>query len=70
MNMKALRVRVSKFSVDGDGRLFGGDFDAPRATAALIRGSKEARDLDDGVAGLAVSDLHSVSPFGRPLAAR
>jgi hypothetical protein len=70
MNMKALRVRVSKFSVDGDGHLLCGDFDAPRATAALVRGGEKVRDLGDSVTCLAVSDLHPVSPFGRPLAAR
>jgi hypothetical protein len=49
--MKALRARVIKFSIDG---LWGGHLDAPRTLLTLVGDSEQARDVGDGVAGLAV----------------
>jgi len=48
--MKPLRARVIKFSVGGFGRIFGGDFDAPGAPAALVSDGEQLSNLNDGVA--------------------
>src|ERR1035441_10632813 len=64
MDMRALRAPVMKFSVDGFGRLFAGDFDALHTPVASVGSRQDSGNVGDGVEGLAVSDLHSSSPAG------
>lgn len=66
MDMRALRGRVIKFSVDGFWRISSGRLYAPRAPVSLEGDGQQAADFDNGISGLAVSDLHSSSPGGRP----
>ncbi len=64
--MRALRAPVIKFSVDGCRCIFGDNFDAPRTPVALVRGRQDGGNVGDCIEGLAISNLHSSSPGGRP----
>lgn len=58
MTMKALRVRVSKFSVDGFWLAWAIGFDARGTLVTPVGLSKKSSDLSDSVARWVVSEFH------------
>ena len=68
MDMRALRARVIKFSIDS----FWGDsvvrFDAPGAPVAQVRDGEQPGNLGDSIAGRSISEIHGRRSF-RPTTA-